>query len=223
MAGARPLPAQGALMGWIIILAMALALFAALWRFAALEQGPLQFLLSALLVALAGYAWQGAPNLAGSPRAAAAATQLPETPFASVRRDLFGGFDAADRWLNIAESLQRRGNTGDAAGVIRAGLQAHPQNATLWTGYANALVLHGGGAINPAAELAFRRAARLAPRHPGPRLFHGLALAGAGRFAEAERLWRETLALAPADASDRAGLEQQLAAIAAARKAGQIP
>jgi cytochrome c-type biogenesis protein CcmH/NrfG len=211
-------------MGWIVILAMALVLFGALWRWGALERGPLQFLLSALLLAFAGYAWQGAPGLDGSPRTAiAAGGRVPDSAFAAVRRDLFGGFDRADQWLNIAESMQHRGETGAAAGVIRSGIRANPRNATLWTGYANALVLHGGGTINPAADLAFRRAAALAPRHPGPRLFHGVALATAGRFAEAERLWRETLALAPADASYRPGLEQQLAAIEAARKAGQIP
>ncbi len=210
-------------MGWIVLLTMALVLFTALWRFGALERGPLQFLLSALLLAFAGYAWQGAPNLAGSPRAAAAERRVPDNPFAAVRRDLFGGFDRADQWLNIAESMQRRGDTGAAGGVIRSGLRANPNNATLWTGYANALVLHGGGTINPAADLAFRRARRLAPRHPGPRLFHGIALASAGRFGEAETAWRETLALAPAAAPYRAGLEQQLAAIAAARRAGQLP
>lgn len=211
-------------MGWLIILAMALVLFAGLWRFAALERGPLQFLVSALLLALAGYAWQGDPELAGSPRAGAGEERrLRDSAFALVRRDLFGQFDTADRWLTIAESFQRSGNSGDAARVIRSGLRAHPRNATLWTGYGNALIVHGGGTLNPAAELAFRRAEALAPAHPGPKLFHGVALASAGRFAEAERLWRETLALAPPNAPYRAGLEQQLAAIAAARAAGQIP
>jgi cytochrome c-type biogenesis protein CcmH/NrfG len=211
-------------MGWIIILGMALVLFAGVWRYGALDRGPLQFLLSALLLAFAGYGWQGAPTLDGSPRAVAAAERrVPDSPFAAVRRDLFGGFDRADQWLNIAESMQRRGDTGAAAGVIRSGLRANPTNAILWTGYANALVLHGGATINPAADLAFRRARTLAPKHPGPKLFHGIALASAGRFAEAEPLWRETLDLAPADAPYRAGLEQQLAAIEAARKAGQIP
>ena len=83
-------------------------------------------------------------------------------------------------------------------------------------------MLHGGGAISPAADLAFRRAIVLAPKHPAPRLFYGMALLTGGRFAEAERVWRETLALAPPNAGYRAGLEQQLAAIAQARAAGQI-
>ena len=210
-------------MGWILLLLMALAVLAALWRFARLDTGPLQFLLAALLVALAGYAWQGRPNLEGAPRAAAAAQRVPPNPFADVRRDVFGGFDAADRWLTIAESYQRRGDTRAGAAVIRSGLRAHPRSAALWTGYGNALMLHGGGAITPAADLAFRRAAGLAPKHPAPRLFYGMALLTAERFAEAERVWRQALTLAPPDARYRPGLEQQLALIEQARAAGQIP
>ena len=209
-------------MGWLILLLLALVLVAVLWRFARLETGPLQFLLAALLLACAGYAGQGRPTLEGAPRSAAQ-KRIPANPFAEARRDLFGGFDAADQWLNIAEGFQRRGDTGGAAGVIRSGLRAHPRSATLWTGYGNALMLHGGGVISPAADLAFRRALVLAPKHPAPRLFYGMALLSGGRFAEAERLWREALALAPADARYRPGLEQQLAMIEKARAAGQIP
>jgi len=209
-------------MGWIILLLLALAVFAALWRFACLEAGPLQFLLAALLVAFAGYAWQGRPNLEGAPRSAAQ-RQVPPNPFAEARRDLFGGFDTADRWLVIAESYQRRGDTAGGAGVLRSALRAHPNNAALWTGYGNALMLHGGGSMSPASDLAFRRAETLAPKHPAPRLFHGMALLTGGRFADAERVWKEALALAPADAHYRPGLEQQLAMIEKARAAGQIP
>jgi cytochrome c-type biogenesis protein CcmH/NrfG len=210
-------------MGWIILLLMALAVLAVLWRVARLERAPLQFVLAALLIAFAGYAWQGRPSLEGAPRAAAAPAQPPPNPFAEVRRDVFGGFDASDRWLTIAESYQRRGDTRSGAAVIRSALRAHPNSAALWTGYGNALMLHGGGAITPAADLAFRRALGLAPKHPAPRLFYGMALLTGGRFAETERVWRDALALAPPNAQYRPGLEQQLAMIAQARAAGQIP
>jgi cytochrome c-type biogenesis protein CcmH/NrfG len=211
-------------MGWFLILAMALIVFAALWRLGRMERGPLQFLGAALLLALAGYAWQGSPDSDGAPRAAErAAANLPPSAFAALRRDMFGGFDRADRWLTIAESMERRGKTAEAAGVIRSGLRANPRSATLWTGYANALVLHGDGVLGPAAELAYRRAGELAPQHPGPRLFFGAALAEAGRFAEAEAAWREAHALAPPSAPWREGLAQQLRLIEEARKAGRIP
>ncbi|TFI58166.1 cytochrome C biogenesis protein [Sphingomonas parva] len=209
-------------MGWFIILIMALIVFTALWHFARLEKGPLQFVVAALLLALAGYAWQGRPDLAGSPRSAAEQAPPPDSPFMTLRREMFGQFDSADRWLIMADNFRRSGNTRDAAGLIRAGLRGSPRNATLWTGYGDVLVAHAGGLLTPAADLAFRRAIVLAPKHPGPHLFRGIALAQNQRFAEAEQEWRKALALAPPTASWRAELERQLALVDQARKAGAI-
>jgi cytochrome c-type biogenesis protein CcmH len=210
-------------MGWFIILIMALLLFAGLWHFGRLEKGPLQFLLAALLLALAGYTWQGRPGLAGAPRAETAQAAQPDSVFMTLRREMFGQFDTADRWLIMSDNYRRGGHSEDAALLIRSGLRAHPQNATLWTGYGDALVAHAGGMLTPAADLAFRRALSLAPEHPGPRLIRGVALAQSRRFAEAEQEWRRALALAPASASWRGELERQLALVDESRKAGRIP
>ena len=211
-------------MGWLLILALALIVAALLWRFGGLRGSALQLLLAALLLACAGYAWQGAPALQGRPHAAAASgARLAETPFSLLRRSMFGGFDRADHWLTMSESYHRRGDTAQAAGILRSGLRANPRNATLWAGYANALIVHGGGRLSPASELAFRRAAGLAPQHPGPLLFYGAALLENGRFAEAERVWRRAFALTPETAPYREPLAQQLRAIEEARRAGQIP
>ena len=209
-------------MGWFIILILALLSFTALWHFGRLERGPLQFVLAALLLALAGYAWQGRPGLAGTPRETAAQTVQPDSVFATLRRDLFGQFDAADRWLIIADNYRRRGETRDAAMLIRSGLRGQPRNATLWTGYGDALVTHAGGMMTPAADLAFRRAEALAPRHPGPPLVRGVALAQSGRYDEAEREWRKALTLAPANASWRPEVERQLAIFDQARAQGRM-
>jgi cytochrome c-type biogenesis protein CcmH/NrfG len=209
-------------MGWFLILILALLVFTALWHFGRLERGPMQFVAAALLLALAGYAWQGRPGLAGAPREAAAKAEAPESVFTSLRRETFGQFDAADRWLIISDNYRRRGETRDAAMLIRSGLRGQPRNATLWTGYGDALVTHAGGMMTPAADLAFRRAEALAPRHPGPPLFRGVALAQSGRYAEAEREWRKALTLAPADASWRPEVERQLAIFDQARKDGRL-
>jgi cytochrome c-type biogenesis protein CcmH/NrfG len=204
-------------MGLVILLVLALAAFVAIWRFARLDRGAAQFAAAALLLACAGYAWQGSPGFAGSPRAAAARPPLPETAFRSLRKDMFGQFDSADRWLGISETYLDRGDTRQAAGLIRSAIRAHPANAILWTGYGDALVLHGDGVLTPAADLAFRRAVSLAPRHPGPRIFHGIALAQNGRFDEAERRWLQALALSPAGAPWREGLERQIEMVRQAR------
>lgn len=207
-------------MAWLLLALLAGGAFVAIWRFGRLDRAGLQLLAAALLLALAGYAWQGRPGLAGSPRAAAARPPVPETAFTTLRRDMFGSFDTADRWLIIAEGRLRRGDTREAAGAIRAAIRAHPRNAILRTGYGDALVLHGGGVLSPAADLAFRRAVSLAPEHPGPRLFHGIALAQNGRLEEAERRWRQALALTPATAPWREGREGPIEAVAQARAQG---
>jgi cytochrome c-type biogenesis protein CcmH/NrfG len=203
-------------MGWLLILLLGAAALGLLWRFARPDTAGLQLLAAALLLAFAGYAWQGNPGLHGSPRRAAERPGVPETAFSAMRRDVFGQFDAADTWLTLSEAMLRSGDTAGAAGAIRAGLKARPTNAILWTGYGNALALHAGGLLSPGADLAFRRAIGLAPRHPGPLLFYGIALAQNGRLPEAERAWRRALALAPPNASWREPLEQQLALIASA-------
>ncbi len=204
-------------MGWVILLVVALAAFAAIWRFGRLDSAGVQLLAAALLLAFAGYAWQGRPGLAGSPKRTAGVREVPDSAFAQMRQGMLGRFDTADRWLTIAEGFQRRGDTRGGAGLIRSALREHPDNAILWLGYADALVVHADGMITPAAQLAFERAAGLAPRHPAPRLFFGLALAQSGRLDEADRVWRELLASAPPDAPWRGGVEAQLQQLKQAR------
>ncbi len=197
-------------MGWIVMIALALAVGAGLWRFVRRDTAALQFLGAALLLALAGYAWQGRPALEGSPKPPPARQRLPDSEFAATRADMLGRFDVAARWLTIAESYQRRGDSWSGAQVIRSALREHPDDADLWVGFGNALVIHNDGMMSPAAELAFRRAAGIAPDHPGPRYFYGLALAQGGRFDEAERIWRRLVAEAPPDAEYRPMIEERL-------------
>lgn len=204
-------------MGWALILLLSAAVLLALWRFARFDRVTLQLVASALLIAMAGYAWQGRPSLAGKPVPPPVRQKLPNSAFAEARGDLMGRFDTAARWLTIADSYHRSGNTQDAVGIIKAGLRAHPDDAELWAGLGNALVIHADGMITPAADLAFARAARLAPDHPGPKFFYGLALAQSGRLEEAERIWTGLVATAPADAAWRPMVEERLATLAQIR------
>ena len=204
--------------GWLILVALALVAGAILWRFGGFRGPALQFLAAAMLLAMAGYAWQGRPGLGGSP-AATVEPEAPESPFAALRDEFLPQFDAASRWLIIADGYQRRGDTQGGVQVIRSGLRASPQNMSLWMGLGNALVIHGGYTMNEAADLAYRRAITLAPQHPAPRFFYGMSLIEAGRVADGERMWSNLLASAPADASwrpfvaERLGLLRQLMAM----------
>lgn len=209
-------------MGWITILVLAVSAFAGLWWFVK-DNAARQLLGAALLVALAGYAWQGRPGLAGSPKAPPERQQVPESEFAQIRQELLGRFDSASRWLTMAEGYQRRGDTRTAVEIIQAGLRESPRDADLWVGLGNALVIHANGMMSPSAQLAFQRASLIAPDHPGPAFFYGLALAQGGNYAEAERIWRQLLASAPPSATYRAAIEERLRALDEARASGQIP
>ncbi|HEV2079666.1 MAG TPA: cytochrome C biogenesis protein [Allosphingosinicella sp.] len=209
------------MMGWVVMVALAAALGAALWRFAGFRGPALQLLAAAMLLAMAGYAWQGRPALGSQPKQAGERQKLPETPFATLRGEFVERFDYASRWLIIADGYQRRGDTKSAVAIIKSGLRARPRNSTLWTGLGNALVLHGGGTMNPAAELAYRRALVLAPEHPAPRFFYGMSLIQSGDLAAGERAWRELLASAPARASWRPVVAERLAIIEQLKAMGQ--
>lgn len=210
-------------MGWLTIAILALLVFAGLWFFLRREKAALQFLGAALLIALAGYAWQGRPGMDGRPKAPPVRQPQSESEFARIRQQLLGRFDRAAVWLNMAESFQRRGDTRSGVEIVQVGLRDSPQDADLWVGLGNALVVHADGMMTPAAQLAFQRAARIAPDHPGPPFFYGLALAQGGNYAEAERIWRQLLASAPESAQYRRTIEERLAAIEQARARGEIP
>lgn len=210
-------------MGWIFAVAIALLTGAGLFVFVRRDPGALQLSAAALLVALAGYSWQGHPGLAGAPKAAPGRQQRPDSEFSKTREDMLGRFDRAWALLNMADGFQRRGDTENAAKLLEGAVGRNPENVELWIGYANALVAHGGGMMSPAAQLAFQRAATLAPDHPAPRFFYGLALAQGGNYDAAEHIWRELLAQAPADAQYRRLVEERLQALAQARASGQIP
>ena len=210
-------------MGWVLIAGFALLTGAGLFWFVRRDTGAMQFLASALLLALAGYAWQGHPNMAGSPKAAPEQQILPDNDFQTLHPDLLGRFDNAWALTNMADGYQRRGDTAGAAALLEGGVRRHPRDADLWVAYGYALVVHGGNMMGPAAQLAFQRAAAIAPNHPGPRFFYGLALAQGGNYDEAERVWRALLPTIPAGSQFRTITEQRLQALAQARANGEIP
>jgi cytochrome c-type biogenesis protein CcmH len=210
-------------MGWGIMIGLTLLAGAGLFVFVRRDKGALQFTAAALLLALAGYAWQGQPSFPGAPKAAPGRQQLPDSEFSKSREDMLGRFNRAWGWLNMADAFQRRGDTGTAAALLQGAVRRNPRDADLWVGYGNALVVHGGGMMNPAAQLAFQRAAELAPGHPAPRFFYGLALAQSGNYDAAERIWRDLVATAPADAPYRGIIEARLRALEQARASGEIP
>ena len=206
-------------MGWLLILALAAIVLIALWKFGKFDKGSLQFLAAAILLAMAGYAWQGRPELSGKPVPPPVRLQLPESAFAETRGAMLGEFDSASAWLTLAESYQRSGDTQSGAGILRSALRKSPRDPDLWVGLGNALVIHADGMMTPSAELAFRKASEIAPEHPGPKFFYGLALAQGGKFDEADAIWRGLIQNAPPDVGWRSMVEERLAMLQQARGA----
>jgi cytochrome c-type biogenesis protein CcmH len=165
---------------------------------------------AALFLGAAGYALQGNPDLPGTTVRSDA--QRDVLPLAEARHAFYGRFTAAESWLAMSEALARKGNAADSVGILQNAVGRYPYDPQLWIGLGNALVDHSRG-LTPPAELAYRRAAEVAPGTPAPKFFYGLALARSGDRQAAVRLWTEVLATAPKDASWRPLIEQGVAAL----------
>ena len=195
--------------GWILLGLLGAATLGAL-RLLGLRGAMFQLAAASLLFGAAGYALQGRPGLAGSPRSTAA--KRPPMPLTGARRALMGQFNDSDRWITIAESYASRGDTRSAAGVLGSAVREHPADAFLWVGYGNALFDHAG-TLTPAARFAYARALELAPNHPAPHFFLGLALARSGDRDGALAEWQPILANAPPNASWRPLIESGIATL----------
>lgn len=199
--------------GWLILLALAAIVGGALARFGGFGRAGVELLGAALLLALAGYAWQGSPGLPGRPTPPPAERMLPDSDFARLRDTMFRKFTGDAQVLQTADAFERQGLDSYAVGILKSALVKRPRSADLWVGLGNALVAHGGGLITPAAELAFTRAQALSPMHPGPPFFLGLAYAQTGQLDRARAVWAGLLARTPADAPWRADLIARIAAV----------
>ncbi len=58
-------------MGWVIALLMAAMAWIGLWRWGRVPRAALEIVGAALLLALAGYGWQGSPGMPGTPSGSA--------------------------------------------------------------------------------------------------------------------------------------------------------
>jgi len=81
----------------------------------------------------------------------------------------------------------------------------------LWTGLGTTLASHDGNAVSPPALFAFRQAIRVAPQHPAPYFFLGLAYVRAADYPAARQAWVKALALSPERASYRRDIAVRLA------------
>jgi cytochrome c-type biogenesis protein CcmH len=201
------------MMGWIILFLFVLICAAALIKLGKLSRATYEMTAAALLLGVAGYAWQGHPGMAG---VSIVPTEQPNSfdeDTIDARNEMGERFGTAREWLIFSDSLNRAGKHGAAANYLRNGVKEHPDDPDLWVGLGNALVVHANGVVTPAAQFAFQKAADLSPEHPGPPFFLGLAYAQSGKIDQARQIWTELLARSSEDAPWRSDLESRLAAM----------
>jgi tetratricopeptide (TPR) repeat protein len=196
-------------MGWIILavlggatmlLLIRLGVGRALWSMAG----------AALMLGAAGYALQGRPAVPASPPVPTVPAAADDAQTIALRDQMFGRFTLDGAYLIAADAMTRSGDRRAAVQALLGGIRTIPDSMMLWTELGTALAAHDGGQMSPPALFAFQQAERLAPRHPGPPFFEGLAQIRAGNAAAARPLWARALALTPPGLPYRAELAGRL-------------
>jgi hypothetical protein len=196
--------------GWLWLALLGIVTFAAL---AAMRVArPLWSLIgAALMLGAIGYAWQGRPGQPGSPRTSVRTTLPLDIAADDMRDAIWGRFTYDYAYAVAADGLARAGATSAAVNAVLGGLQEAPASGRLWTRLGTAIVAHDGGKVlSPAARLAFDRGMRLAPNHPGPYFYYGMALVQTGDLPGAKRAWLAALKRAPRNADYRQDLAMRL-------------
>ena len=196
-------------MGWLILGGFIAASLGLLW-WRGVRGGLLTASAAALILGASGYALQGNPSLSGAPAQGSGSGDV--FPLTDARHAFFGNFAPSESWLRMSEALARDGKSEDAVNILQNAVRRYPGDPQLWIGLGNALVDHSRG-LTPPAELAYKRAAQMAPGHPGAPFFYGLALARSGDRAGALAVWQEVLKTAPADVEWRPLVEQGVKAL----------
>ncbi|PAX09671.1 tetratricopeptide repeat protein [Sphingomonas lenta] len=196
-------------MGLVWLLALGLGAMALM---VALRLGrPLwTFVGAALMLGATGYALQGSPNLPASPVRTALRAPVEDPGLTDLRDRMLGRYTLDAAYLTAADAMMRAGDPRSAVRALLGGINRIPRSIALWTALGTAYSIHDG-AVSPPARFAFEQAMRLAPRHPAPPFFLGLAHVRADDFAAARPLWARAVALSPERASYRQDLAVRLA------------
>ncbi len=202
--------------GWLIFLLLAGIVLLLLWRLGRLDRAGVMMVLSALFVAAAGYAWQGAPGVPGAPFVPVEQHGLkPDTLFAREHPQFLGRFGATPTYLNEADAMNRIGEDRAAVTVLQTAISKYPRDPDLRIGLAHALFVQADLTMTPAVTLALDQAQALAPADPAPRYFRGLTALEGGDIGGAARQWRDLYLSLPADSAWREPLAQRLRPFAA--------
>ena len=195
-------------MGWLMLALIGVAAFLALWL-GGVARSLWTFVGAALMLGATGYALQQRASVPGHPVESFAEPIQLNPVMIELRDSMLGRFTGDGAYLVAADGMTRSGDTRSAVQAVLGGIRKYPKSLTLWTGLGMAYAQHDGS-VSPAALFAFRHAAHLAPSHPAPPYFLGLAYINSGQFAVARPYWARALALTPPGLSYRNQIADQL-------------
>lgn len=198
------------MIGWIGVLALAIAAFAVAAFALRLPREGWAIFGAILLLGMAGYAWQGSPTQVSSPKQKSLAPPESGEEMVEARRAFFDPVRPKPDYLMLSDGYARRGRFDEAAQVLRGGLNKNPEHLEGWLALAMALVGHSDGNVTPAASYAFTQARQLNASNPAADLFLGFSYAQSGQIRAARAVWGNLLDRSPEDAPWRDDLASRV-------------
>lgn len=196
-------------MGWLAFAGLAAVAILLLWVLKYSRQ-LWMFGAAAVMLAAAGYAWQGQPGQAAAPARVASTVDASDSERIALRDAMVGRFGAESAYAVASDAMLRAGSPDAAVRAVLGGIDQYPQNLPLWTELGSVLAQRDR-TLSPAARFAFARARSLNPEHPAPYFFLGLAQVKNREFRAARQSWARAYALSPEGASYRRDIAVRLA------------
>ena len=196
--------------GWLPVLVIAFVVIGGVLLFVPGRKQIWPAIAAAVVLGLAGYAWQGSPDQPASPAQPITAKLKADESLLQMRADMDTGYGIGKQWLITADSYARSGKYDYSAAFIQSGLRQYPQNGDLWAGLGVVLMLAGDGQMSSPAKMAFANARKFAPKNPAPDYFDGLVELFEGRPVKTVEIWQRLVDDAPDKAIWRPKLESQL-------------
>lgn len=150
------------------------------WALARRQPEARKPMAAVIALAIVGYALTGHTLMADRPARPIPSDTTAVAAFSALRQQHLTMAGDTGAWLTFAEALEGNARTADAVATLREALVKDPKSPDLWIGLGTALVLHAGGAMTPAARMAYARGETLGARRPDLRRFRELACARAG-------------------------------------------
>ena len=187
-------------MGWAGVALVGLAAFALAAFALRLPREGWAVFGAILLFGMAGYAWQGSPTQAASPKPQTLGARESGDEMVEARRAFFDPVRPKPDYLMLSDGYARRGRFDEAAKALRGGLNRNPRHLEGWLALAMSLVGHSDGNVTPASSYAYSQARQIDPANPAADLFLGFSYAQSGQIRAARAVWGGLLERAPQDA-----------------------